>query len=961
MTIFANKAERARHAFQLNPVAAGCAVLLSLMAGQAFAQEATQPAQEVPAAAQQAAPVATQDEAKDAEPAKVVVTGIRQGIEKAISIKKNSTSIVEAISAEDIGKLPDSSVAESISRLPGVTTQRSRSTGKAADVSVRGLSPSFNGTLLNGREMASTGNSRSPEFDLFPAELMGSVVIYKTPDASVVGQGLAATIDLHTVQPLDFGKRVIAANYKKSRLNVGTDLPEGSGDRYSFSYIDQFADRTIGLAVGLTSYEESGGAQRKFNSWGGWVADVQYDTDANGNPITAKAPGGFGADTETSGSNRDGAFATLQYRPNKNFRSTVDLFYSKGGWNQKKTGIEGAVGGMSAGKYDPKGQLVDYTIVNGIITSGTITDYKGVIRNHIEKAEDDLKTIGWNNELKIGEWTTSADLTWSKASKLSSRYETTAGLPGNAGTLDSISWTGFDGGNFTDVQYSTGLNYADRSQVFLTDVMGWSGGESSPQAGYVALPEINDKVTALRLTAKKDVAWGPIVATTYGLNRTNRDKSRTGDEGRLMIKGGDPYGTATIPGSDVAYAGTTGIQVASWDPSGSLGSIYELAPKVDADILNKFWDVQERVTTAYFMGDLDGELFGLSYRGNVGAQLVHTNQTGNGYNVDKGNCTGNTADTCPATRVSDSSSYNDFLPSLNMSFDLGNEQVLRFGAAKVLSRANLDDLRASQNFGLNTSGPYPILVGSAGNAQLKPFRAKTLDLSYEKYFGNKGYFSAAVFYKKLDTYIYRAPRTFDFGPYVTPTTPLPESGPYQGSTVGLLIQPMNGEGGNIHGFELALNVPFSMFSSYLDGFGAMVNYSDTRSGIDLPVSGFGNVQTSLLRIPLPGLSRKVTNARVYYEAHGFQIAAAARKRSDFLGTVSDFQDNQQLVFIKGDTITDLQASYEFQSGWLKGFSVYAQAVNWGKEPFREYTSDPAQITNKVEYGRTYNFGVNYKF
>jgi iron complex outermembrane receptor protein len=107
-------------------------------------------------------------------------------------------------------------VAESISRLPGVTAQRTALSGKAADISVRGLSPSFNGTLLNGREMASTGNARSPEFDLFPAELMGSVVIYKTPDAQRHRPGLAATIDLRTVQPLDFGKRVMAVSYKKS-------------------------------------------------------------------------------------------------------------------------------------------------------------------------------------------------------------------------------------------------------------------------------------------------------------------------------------------------------------------------------------------------------------------------------------------------------------------------------------------------------------------------------------------------------------------------------------------------------------------------------------------------------------------------------------------------------------------------------------------------------------------------
>jgi iron complex outermembrane receptor protein len=949
-------------AFKLSPVAAGCAVFMALLTHAAYAQETTAPNTVIPTAtAQDAAQpaAATTTEAGDPNVAKVTVTGIRSGIEAAISLKRNSNSIVEAISAEDIGKLPDQSVAESIARLPGVSAQRGRSSGKASDISVRGLSPSFNGTLLNGREMASTGNARSPEFDLFPAELMGGVVIYKTPDATVVGQGLASTIDLRTVQPLDFGKRVVAVNYKKSRLGVNQrdGLPEGDGKRYSLSYVDQFMNRTIGVALGFTRYEETGGGQSKFNSWG--TATMAY------NGADVKTPGGFGYDTEQNTHNRDGAFASLQFRPNRNFKSTVDLFYSAGETGLKKTGFEGGVAYNGGGAYELPHVLSSATVANGVATSGTISNWKGVVRNHYEGAKDDLKTIGWNNQLKIDDWTTSADLTWSKATKLASRYETYAGLAGTA--QDTLKYSNFDGGNVTEVKYTPGSNYSDRNVARLTDVMGWSGGAASPQAGYLAQPYVEDTVKAARLTAKKSVEWGPIVATTYGLNYTARDKSRTGDEGRLMIKGGSPFATVTMPGSTVAQAGGSGFNVASWDPRGSLGSVYELANKVDADIYNKFWDVQERIATGYFMGDLDGELFGLSYRGNAGVQAIHTDQTGGGYVIDKARCVGNTAATCPAQRVVEGDKFWDVLPSLNVSFDLGKEQVLRLGAAKVVSRANLDDLRAGQNFGLATTG-VPILTGSGGNPQLKPFRAKALDLSYEKYFGKKGYISAAAFYKKLDTYIYRAPRAFDFGPFVTPTTPLPLSGPYKGSTVGLMTQPMNGNGGNLYGYELAVNVPFELaspylgsFGQYLDGFGVMLNHSDTKSSIDLPEIGFANVNGDMTSIPLPGLSRKVTNLRVYYEKAGFQIAAAARKRSNFLGQVSDFQDNAQLTFIKGETIVDLQASYEFQTGWLKGASLYVQAQNWNNAPFLEYTDNPEKPTNRVDYGRTYHFGVNYKF
>ena len=945
MNIFANT-RRQNAAFQLNPVAAGCAVFLSVMAGSVYAQEA---------APVQAAPVT--DAAAPAvvpEINKVVVSGIRRGIEAAISIKKNSSSIVEAISAEDIGKLPDSSVAESIARLPGVTAQRSRGSGKAADVSVRGLSPSFNGNLLNGREQASTGNARSPEFDLFPSELIGSALIYKTPDATVIGQGLASTIDLRTVQPLDFPKRVVSAGVRKERTGIRSGSPEGTGDRYTFSYVDQFANRTIGLALGITSFKENGGGQQKFE--GGGTSVVKF----NGADVIV--PGGFKADTETAKSNRDGVSATLQYRPNREFKTSLDMFYSAGKSSLKKTGLEGSISG-SWGGYDPVGALTSATVSNGVATSGTFSGFKGDVRNHLEAGDDTLKSIGWNSQWKINEWTAIADLSHSQANKKFSRYETTAGQPGNTpeAQVGSISWTGFDGKDLSKMKLTSSFDYSNRTTTLLTDTDGWGGGPNSPQAGYVALPNLDDKVDAIRLSGRRELNFGPVSAAQFGVNYTKRNKVRSGDEGRLVVKGANGFATAPVPGSATATAGTTGIPIVSFDPTGSLGPIYDIVRWVDSGTLAKDWSVTEKVSTVYAMGELDGTL-GLPYKGNFGAQIVHTKQDTTGNKVDLFTCTGITAATCPSSVLSDGTSYTDVLPSMNVSFDLGSDQFLRVGAAKVLARANLGDMRASSAFGVSKDNTVPILVGSGGNAKLEPFRAKALDLSYEKYFGNKGYISAAAFYKKLDTYVLRAPIAFDFKDQIPPGTQLPQTGPFKGSTVGLMTKPMNGDGGNLRGYELAVNVPFSMITPYLDGFGMSANHSDTSSGIALPAVSFATINVNPAKIPLPGLSKRVSNLRLYYEKAGFQFAWAARKRSDFLGQISDFQDNAQLTFVKGETIVDLQASYEVQSGFLKGVSVYVQANNWNNTPYIEYNgTDSSAVSYKNTYGRTYQFGANYKF
>jgi iron complex outermembrane receptor protein len=914
------KVER-QSGFAVSPVAAGCAVLLISVAGAAHAQQAS---------------------------GEVVVTGIRASIENAIATKRNSDGIVEALSAEDIGKLPDSTVAESISRLPGVTAQRNKSTGRAQSVSVRGMSPDFNGALLNGREQASTGDSRGVEFDQFPAELLSSIVIHKTPEASLVGQGLASTIDLRTVRPLDFNKRTFSANVRSQRSGVDSGAGEGKGDRQSFSYVDQFADRTLGIALGYTKLKDTGAEQLKFNSWGGWNRDIMY----NGKTVTI--PGGFTADTEQSSSNRDGLMAVIQFKPNKDFETTLDVFSSKGTFALKKTGLEGAF--LENSTYDPPGKLLPGAVVNaaGIVTSGTMDGYKGVIRNHLESGDDKLDSFGWNTKFKVGDWKAAADIAQSKVSRLSQRYETTAGLPGNGNTTgrtDTMSWTGFNGNNLTDAKFTTGLSYADRSLMKLTDVDGWSGGPSAPQAGYVALPSVSDKVDNWRLSGRRNVEYGPISSIEIGANFSDRTKVRTTQEGRLMIKGGDPYAGATAPGSATSVAGTTGLAVISWDPRGSLGTIYDLAKKVDADILNKDWSVSEKVTTTYVKGDMDGTFMGMPYRGNVGAQLVNTDQNSTGFNVNRATCTGSTAATCPGITIGNGKQYSDFNPSLNLNFDRGDDQVVRLGVAKVLARPNMGDMRASMGMSYDsTKGMY---TGDGGNPGLEPFRAKSFDVSYEKYFGKKGYISVAGFYKKLDTYILKTATPFDF----KGLTPAGFTYP----TMGMLTRPINGQGGDISGIELAINVPFSMLTPTLDGFGVMVNKSSTSSSVSLPTSAFSTQEIGKDKIPLPGLSKDVTNMRLYYEKSGFQVAVAGRKRSDFLGEISDFQDNRQLTFIKGETVVDLQAGYEFQQGPAKGMSILFQVNNASNAQFQRYSNTPDNVVEKVRYGKVYLMGATYKF
>ncbi len=242
-----------------------------------------------------------------------------------------------------------------------------------------------------------------------------------------------------------------------------------------------------------------------------------------------------------------------------------------------------------------------------------------------------------------------------------------------------------------------------------------------------------------------------------------------------------------------------------------------------------------------------------------------------------------------------------------------------------------------------------------------------MDISYEKYFGKKAYVSVAGFYKKLDNYIINAPQQFDFAPYASATTPLPATGPFKNSTIGFLTRPENGQGGKMHGYEVAVNLPFGIVAGWLDGFGVSANYSYTDSSVRLPTSGlvssnnapvFNNVVSE---IGLPGLSRHVSSLRLYYENQGWQFALAGYRRSTFVGQIQDYRGDSQFTFIKGEMIADLRASYEFQSGWLKGWSAFIQGHNMTNAPFQEFTVSPNLITNTVMYGKTWSAGVNVKF
>ena len=902
---------RRRAAFPLKPVAAACTVLVSALSLPAHAADAA----DAPAAGD--TPVTSI----------VNVTGIRRGIEDAISVKKDATSIVESISAEDIGKLPDVSIAESIARLPGLAAQRVA--GRAQVISIRGLSPDFATTLLNGREQVSTGDNRSVEFDQYPSELLSAVTVYKTPDAGLVGQGLSGTIDMQTVRPLAFPGRTVSVNVRGERNSLGKIAnASDTGHRVSASYIDQFANRTVGLALGIADLESpildhETGTYEPFDQ--SHVAGVPAGTY-----VTA----GVKSLAKSGTLKRTGVVGVLEYRPNKQWTSTLDLFHSDFKQIDTNNQFEVNLGGYN-GSNNPAGfSYASTNIVNGTLLGGTATGAYPLVRGQYNNRKDSINTAGWGNKFNLDGWSLLADLNYSEAQRDETYLENNLQLQsaGGGAMNDPLMTVGWTPGSFATL--SGKLNYSDPTRLYT--------GNSIYGYGSTYAPHLKDTLKSFKLAA--DLPANGALENYFssfdiGVNYSDRTKTKRQPSGMLFATGNPTISSDLLYAPvDLGFAGS-GV-IPSWNVPGVIAKYfqpvtYSLAN--NSGTISRAWDVTEKITTGYARANIDSTVGGVPLRGNIGAQLLRTDQSSSSLYADAAGV---------AHPIEDGRTYNDVLPSMNLAFGLADDQTLRVSLAKQIARPRVDELNAGFNFSVDTATRLP--SGSGGNTQLDPWRAKAFDISWEKYFGKKGYVALAGFYKKLDTYIYNFSETRDFSQYTPGTIAIINMGQYTTS--------YNGNGGSLKGAELSVSVPLDLLAPALDGFGVLASTSYTESGIDIK-----EMNSTIGKIQLPGLSRNVSNLTLYYEKAGFSTRISERRRSDYVGEIGNFAGDRQLRYVVGENTVDFQIGYTINDGAYKGLGVLLQVNNLTNAAYETYANSPDRQLEYAKYGRTVLFGVNYKF
>jgi len=886
------------------------------------------------------------DKTAEKEVEVIQVTGIRGSLQRAQAIKMSSNSIVEVLSAEDIGKLPDTSVAESLARLPGVTGERRN--GRTSGLSVRGFNENYIGTSLNGRELLGMGDNRGVEFDLYPTEIVSNIVVYKTPEAGLISQGIGGTIDLQTISPLNSdASMTVNAVYEQNEKESANPDYDNNGHRLSFNFVDQFMDDTLGLAL-VVSSQETPRQEENFRAWG--YADT---------PEGDKIVGGHDSFARSAMMERNSVAAIVEYQPNDQLTVKFDALYIDFEESDVRRGLE--EGGPVWGGVNYEATSIE----NGLVTSGNWDGFHSVVRNDARTQESELTTLGLNVEYALDDnWSTVLDISMGDVDKSIIDLESYSGT-GRAGVdgrpAAARSWEMTSSGiMYSDHPTLPGVDYTDESLMRLAGPQSWGAPVigSDAQDGFVNRPEFEEELDSIRFEVNGNVEYSIISSINVGVNYSERTKSKI-NEGDYLTSPEYP-GDAAIPNvlgvADLSFIGIDGVL--AYDSLGLYKSGYYTATEaslVQTDRLGDTYTVDEEVLTLYAKVGLEAEFAGIYMTGNFGIQYIDVDQSSTGFSTVE-----NADAYVVATPVTGGASYSDVLPTLNLNFEIAEDQFIRTGLSKVQSRPRMDDMRpnARATFAYNDNqiqspdpqnGPWS---GSAGNPVLEPLTANQFDLSYENYFAEDGYFAATFFYKDLTNWHRTSDALTDFSDVYIPDIHQDSNGNAPATLMGFVATTTDGFEGFVRGYELQASVPFRIMHDALEGFGLVVS----GTFLDGKLSDGGKV---------PGLSEESYSLTAYYESNGFEFRIAGTKRDEFLTETRGGSLSLQATEDSGAEIWDAQISYDFdESGIesLQGLSVSFQAQNiTDEDTIQAEASDPRQITSYQSFGANYSLGLNYKF
>ena len=901
----------------------------------------------------------------------IVVTGIRASLQRSMDVKREAGGVVDSISAEDIGKFPDTNLAESLQRITGVSIDRSG--GEGQFITVRGFGPEFNTVLINGRQMATDNSGREFSFDLLAAELVNSVDVNKTSTAALQSGGIGSTVNVKMAKPLDIGRFKTAYSIK----GVYDENSEEKSPQFSGLVSNVFADGKFGALFSFAHQERD--TRRNQASIDGWIANTAINSAREGtfNRLTDSptgntfVPRNYDQRVTIEERTRTGGTMVLQFAPRDSLSLTLDYLYSEfdvqsvasslGHWF---TSSDFSNNSQNPIVVDGNGTVVSFLQDNGATDFGA--------RNFARPSE--TSAIGLNATWQISdEFSLSMDYSRSEASLDDAKgnvnplaihgfldhsgFDHTAGniLPGIFGFQEANpNWVS-EQQKFELAQIAAGTprgtvdvsapagrgNYLDvtnpRTHVYL-------------RRGNV----INDEINQFKIDGEwNESGDGGLASAKFGLLYSDQTKDNTfvtnEDGGRhctvcgyfdRVIIDGQPVGDIIdVPDdhfrlfdagagflSDLSGSNTIPHQWLQIDQEQSIAFVENATgANLDARPSGSSFSVNEEIFATYIQFEFEVDVGDLPLEVNTGLRYETTDVSvdGTSTTLDRLEVLDQTELSQvngPSEAITESSDYSSLLPNLDAKLDITDSLVARFAGSRTLTRPTLLQLAPSVN--IQTTRQGGDFRAASGNPALKPFESDNLDLSLEWYYDSSSYASIGYFQKNVDNFIVTNTTqdglTFispSSGNIVTdPSSPLgsnpTENDAADGPALFDITAPENGEDAQVDGFEFAVQHSF-----WQTGFGIMANYTAVDSDADYDPNDLTQ------NFAVTGLSDS-KNIVLYYEAERFQIRLAWNSRDEFLQSLTQGAGS-------GPTFVDAYEQYDISGSFdiNRSLSVFFEGIN----------------------------------
>jgi iron complex outermembrane receptor protein len=858
-------------------------------------------------------PATTQEAAGDPT-VKVMVSGIRRSLQSARNLKRDSPQIVDAIVADDIGKLPDRNVAESLARVSGV--QVDRGIGEGSSIAVRGLRQ--NVTLFNGREIYDPagrgGNGASGAYGsgsyglmaLVPSELISRLEVTKLPGADQIAGALGGVVDIRSRMPLDgpadlFAAKV-GADYEQQAKKYGSEL---------FGLVSHKFSDTFGMTASL-SYNDRPVSQQSLDTFAG------YKTFTDNTGKTLYGSQDVRAQDIQEKRKKLGFTAALQWKPMVGVEVSADTFYAKIDSDRDRIWLAfNPTDGLRNAVYSANNVLMSGQAVTTVTSNTEEADIKAEVLSSAVRAKFAI------NESLRG----SAEA--SSGRSTSNYHQGYLRLQPLAGASSSVDFD-FSSGAFGSYKFN-GVNLLDPTTLRAT-ILYDNGNHAKTGANALRA----DFTHSLEIPGVESVDFGARTNHLDSTMNTSRVDIRPAGgipasqmAPYLQVYANPDFASGEFSGLPRSYLTGAHDAIRSCSSLSTLPAFSQnpqcLNPSATTLALGSTYEVKEAMNEAYIKFNYDTRIADKGVSGNLGIRVIDRKMDSIGNVI---------APNGSATPTVFTRKDREWLPSAIMRVELADDTVVRLGAAKVVAFANTADLNnglSLTNNAVFTSGTQTSLAsGTAGSPNLNPFKANQVDLTIEKYFDKQSLVSLGLFNKSISSFIVQKQFAETYG-----------------GINYLINRQVNGEGATVRGAEVLLQMPFSFLPKPFNDFGMMATYSYIDSTTPIK-DGAGTT------LAFPGLSKNNVNLVAYYEAGPFSARLAYNWRDAYFVQLSAAN-----VGTYNSAYTDLSATLRYDLSAHYSFNFEANNLRNSRQ--RTYDGwEEALRTNSV-FGRIFKASVNVKF